>query len=904
VVALDRDSLTLDIGASYQITARLADRRGHALSGRTVGFLSRTPAVASVDASGLITGASAGTAWIVAESEGVLDSAFVTVRAANLVLAALTVAPDTLREGLPVVVTAMVRNTGTSAAGASNALLRIREANTDTVVVEIPVPVAPLAAGDSLPVSVPLTIDTLTDWPDAVRGEVLLDVTGAVTETDESDNRATTVPHTIRFRVVSLDATPDRMALSTTVDTGRISTAVRDRYGRALTGRTVTFVSRNAALADVDASGLVTGHGSGSTYVIVSAETRVDSVQVAVTGAPALLSIVRGENQAGIVDQQLPDSISVQVLDASGSAVVDAEVSWSTDSGLIPPASRTNGIGVATARWRLGQVAGSKKVTACVAGLPCVEIHARANPDRPSRGRRNSDSDDQLVTVAQVAPNALELTVTDRFDNPTPGALVEWSVAPRHGALSASSTLTDSLGIARVTWTMPTRKGMQFVNYAVTDNGVVVDSGTFRAHAQADRPHGGRKRKGDEQYVTVGTVAGDSLILEVEDQYGNGVPNVQVDWTANGGGTLDSTTTHTDAEGMTMVRLSLGTVRGARTVRADIVDAGSIVASRTFRITGRPDKPNRHAKGANSDEQTVVVNQTAANALELTVTDQYDNPVDSALVHWSLRGGHVEGSLGSDVSMTDMDGRATVSWNVGKRAGRVFVDYVIFDSDSVTQLVTGSFAAEARPGPRARVRVAQDSVSSDALGDSTDLGAETVDEFDNVRAGDTITWSAGDTLITVLPNGRVITRRNGRSTAVATSGPVSASVIIGIRQRLKYLQIQGDTLNTIQSVQRLRRIQKDRNHNTIDSIYHEPLIWSSSDTLVAKVDASTGELTAVGQGSATITAVAVSDNAVISSLVVQVRQRVISANPAQVPVLSAVPVPQPDSRRFPRPNRG
>jgi probable HAF family extracellular repeat protein len=80
-VSVTPKTVTLLTEETRQLTAQALDASGAAIADRTVAWESRTPAVASVSNSGLVTALTAGQAVIVATSEGRRDSATFTVRA-------------------------------------------------------------------------------------------------------------------------------------------------------------------------------------------------------------------------------------------------------------------------------------------------------------------------------------------------------------------------------------------------------------------------------------------------------------------------------------------------------------------------------------------------------------------------------------------------------------------------------------------------------------------------------------------------------------------------------------------------------------------------------------------------------------------------------------------------------
>jgi hypothetical protein len=78
IVAVTPTGLTLAIGSTQQLTASLKDANGNALTGRTLTWASSNTAIATVSATGLVTGLAAGKATITATSEGKTGSSDIT----------------------------------------------------------------------------------------------------------------------------------------------------------------------------------------------------------------------------------------------------------------------------------------------------------------------------------------------------------------------------------------------------------------------------------------------------------------------------------------------------------------------------------------------------------------------------------------------------------------------------------------------------------------------------------------------------------------------------------------------------------------------------------------------------------------------------------------------------------
>src|SRR2546428_10988953 len=78
-VAVSPAAAGLTVGATTQLTATPKDANGTALSSRAVTWATSNAAVATVSASGVVTGVAAGSATITATSEGQSGTASVTV---------------------------------------------------------------------------------------------------------------------------------------------------------------------------------------------------------------------------------------------------------------------------------------------------------------------------------------------------------------------------------------------------------------------------------------------------------------------------------------------------------------------------------------------------------------------------------------------------------------------------------------------------------------------------------------------------------------------------------------------------------------------------------------------------------------------------------------------------------
>jgi hypothetical protein len=94
----------------------------------------------------------------------------------------------------------------------------------------------------------------------------------------------------------------------------------------------------------------------------------------------------------------------------------------------------------------------------------------------------SSSGDAQTDTVAATLTDPYVVRVTDRFGNPIPGVIVDWTVSSGGGTIDPTTGPTDASGTARATHTLGPRSGSQAVKVTAAE----LPSGgvTFTATAQ------------------------------------------------------------------------------------------------------------------------------------------------------------------------------------------------------------------------------------------------------------------------------------------------------------------------------------------------------------------------------------------------------------------------------------
>src|SRR5439155_16368943 len=297
-----------------------------------------------------------------------------------------------------------------------------------------------------------------------------------------------------------------------------------------------------SAVTDADGRARATwtlGADPGRQTLFASVEN-VDSALAIVAEADPVASNTRvtalAERLSGPAGAQLPDSVAVRVTDSTGRALPDVPVRWTAvDGGSVEVASgRTDSLGVASARWTLAKGTGTQRLRAQVGvggglGIPPVTISAIGLAGAAASVLATA-GDNQHAAAGSQLPKALVFRVLDTNGSGVGEATL--TLSPSGGTLSDTSLTTDSLGLARIRWTMGHSAGAY--SLAVHVEGVKkllkVSARAMPAAAANlafdDVP--GEKRPHE-------SVKSKRLYALVTDVYGNPVPDARVNFSVKSG---------------------------------------------------------------------------------------------------------------------------------------------------------------------------------------------------------------------------------------------------------------------------------------------------------------------------------------------------------------------------------
>jgi Big-like domain-containing protein len=358
-------------------------------------------------------------------------------------------------------------------------------------------------------------------------------------------------------------------------------------------------------------------------------------------------------------------------------------------------------------------------------------------------------------------PDSVLIRALDRRGDAVPGVQVRFEVLEGGGGVSPATVIADTGGYARTSWRLGPNAGrnrMRGSTNSPTRHVYVEAVGTTPEPARINVV------AGDGQQGTVASNLPTPLSVRVTDSQSRPVPGVPVAWSVlSGGGTIAPQVALTDAEGISAVSWTLGTVAGTQTARAAV---GTLTAS--FTASARAGAPSRLVKLA-GDGQSAAVNTRLTDSLSVQVHDQYGNAVSGVTVNWSVLSGG--GSLSPAASTTGSGGITRAAWTMGAAAGAGTA------SASVTGVPGVAFSATATdgsplpppPAPVSTVTVTP-SPATVAVGNSLQFTATLRDASGNVLTGRTVTWSTSNTSIaTVSAAGLVTALAAGQVTVTATS---------------------------------------------------------------------------------------------------------------------------------------
>jgi uncharacterized protein YjdB len=421
-------------GQKIQLTATLKDDSRHTITGPQITWSSSNTTIATVDATGVVTGVARGSAVIAASADGKSATATINVLSVPVASVVVTLPSSTM-------------TTGTT--GVASVVLKDAQGNTLT---------GPIVAWQSSNPAI-ATIDAT--------GKISALVAGNVSISAISDGVVGSAPLTVA-NAVPTSITVSSSNVSVLVgQQSQVTATVRDQAGNPMPSQPVTWSSASSSIASVSSSGLITGVSVGSTTVRATSGSLGTNVIVSVSQVPVSSVTVSPTSLSLTVGQT--STLTATARDAANNVLQGRVATWSSSSAAI---ATVNAQGVVTATG-----AGDATITATIEGKSAsAAVHVSAPAPTPvasvsvtlSATTLDIAQTTQATAVARDASGAVLTgrTVTWASANPSLASVSTSGLVTALGAGTATITATvdGQLGAATLTVAQPPSSPVATVN--------------------------------------------------------------------------------------------------------------------------------------------------------------------------------------------------------------------------------------------------------------------------------------------------------------------------------------------------------------------------------------------------------------------------------------------------------
>jgi protocatechuate 3,4-dioxygenase beta subunit len=296
----------------------------------------------------------------------------------------------------------------------------------------------------------------------------------------------------------------------------------------------------------------------------------------------------------------------------------------------------------------------------------------------PVIGAAGGNNQTGVATTTLSIP--LKVSLQDPYTNKpvtTSGIPITFSASGKAGTFSNPTATTDSSGTAITSYTLSAKPG----NYTITASSPGYASATFVVTAAIGSPASMSIASGNLQKGPVASLLPVPLKVRIKDAKGNALSGISVRFSdAGAGGTLSSPTATTDPSGYASTSYTTGTKSGVVSITASAAGLSSVFKETV--LAGPPSSPSIYS----GNLQTVKAGFPTSKLLQVTVADQYGNPVPGISV--SFNDGGAGGSFSSDPVVTNPAGIAGPRYTAPLTPGTVTVTASVPGGGSVAFTLT------------------------------------------------------------------------------------------------------------------------------------------------------------------------------------------------------------------------
>jgi len=320
-VAVQPQGPTIMQGANVQLSATVRDVNGVVVTDRVVTWATSSAAVATVSASGVVTGVGSGSVTITATSEGKSGTTSVTVLAVPVASVTIQPAsPDTVFIGYTAQLTAITKD---SAGGVLNGrAVTWHSNNTAIATIDAAGLVSGVAAGST-----------------------------TITATSEGKTASVTMV-SIKAPVGSVVVVAGADSVNTAntpAGSTQVTATIRDVKGTVVTDRTIAWVAAPGGLVTVSpnsgATVTVSGKSKGQAKIIATAETKADTATVNVVTAVTSVGITPlAKSLSASAAQTVQLTATCNGGTACGVVVPGRTITWSISTASAAVTVDANGL--------------------------------------------------------------------------------------------------------------------------------------------------------------------------------------------------------------------------------------------------------------------------------------------------------------------------------------------------------------------------------------------------------------------------------------------------------------------------------------------------------------------------------------------------------------------------------
>jgi Bacterial Ig-like domain (group 2) len=627
---------------------------------------------------------------------------------------------------------------------------------------------------------------------------------------------------------------------------------LRDALDNGISGVTISLAvatgggSLGAASAVTDADGLVTVSwmlgGTGGIQSITAAATGVSTATITATatgGTSNKLAVTTPPNSTQTAGVALAPSIVVQaqnstnVLQTAFTGAVTATVASGPSGATIGGTATVTAVGgVATFSALRLTKAGAYTLQFASSGLASATTASFTVNSAPAQTIAADSGSAQSGTAGAPLAQKLVVLVTDSLGNPVSGRSVSWAVATGGGSVDSATTVTNSTGRTRVTFTLGLTAGSNAAT--ATSSGLAGSPVTFTA-------------------TGTGTVASTTVTPKVD-------TIISINATFALTAQSHDAATNLIAGHYTWISRapSIAAVDTSGTVKAVANGSAWIVATET---------------GGTKDSAQIVVQQRVATINVTPGSRNIYKTRNFAFAASAVDGmGNVMSGITSftwstvtpSVASVDTAGKVTAislgSTQVRATAGAITGVATVTVLTPITRIIVGRDSSGV---------AVTDTTSLTALGTGRYYRAQARDTLDAPMTGVTFTWGSTNGAVAVVDtslatSAHATANANGVTSVQAAADGVTGTAALKVQQVLASIELgpTPDTIGITGTVQLTAR-GKDSNSRYISG---GSFTYASGTPAVATANATTGAVTGIALGSTNITATSgaiTSNNAVV-----------------------------------------